>query len=402
MRTSKLFISALALSVAAIGISCDDENTIDGGGSIPVADGFYITKSGVNPVASQQLVPEKVEASGFGSQDRAGFFATYTFLEAGNYNVVSVLGQELNKTYGGAAEQVTITGSDCTLNTFTLVDEFTEDGAAFNVPSNGFYKVMYDVDTEDIVVYKIEKASIIGAATPAGWSHNANQELTFEGTPSATGVTLALDEVEIRPGEYKIRFNCRWGIERRIDPTVTQDDPTNGYVAFTNFGGTFAALAPGGSNFSLAEGADGVYSVSLEWTPEDGVEIAVTLVRSLDPITFDPSNYAWGIIGTGSPSGNWDNDVDLNYEGKSGNTYSWKGTFAVNGEFKFRTNNSWSFNKGIADVTFTGASTGNFNNVGGNFNATVAGTYVFIISTSDDGDTWTVNVNPPPAASPAK
>ncbi len=392
IKTTKLLLSFMVLAMAVAFTACDDETDIGGGDGIPVGDGFYITPAGVDPTISSQLVAEKVEADGFGSQDREGYFSNYVFLTAGSYNVVSVIDQKLNKTYGGTIASVGTTGSDCDLHAYLLVEEFTENGAAFNVPASGLYKVGFDNLTKEIFLYKIEKGQVIGAASPAGWSSNAAQDMAVSGTASATGVKFEKAGIEMRPGEYKIRFNCRWGIDRRIDPAAGFAS-TNGYVTFTNFGGTFAALAPGGANFSIAEGGDGIYTITAEWTPENGFVLSATKTQALEPIQFDPADYAWGIIGAGGPTGNWDTDADLNYEGKTGSTYTWKGTFAVNGEFKFRTNNSWDFNLGFGQMTLTGPDAADLVDASGNFKVNAAATYQFTITTSNDGDTWTLNVD---------
>lgn len=392
IKTTKLLLSFLVLAMAVAFTACDDETNIGGGDGIPVGDGFYITPAGVDPTISSQLVAEKVEADGFGSQDREGYFSSYVFLTAGSYNVVSVIDQKLNKTYGGTIASVGTTGSDCELHSYLLVEEFTENGAAFNVPASGLYKVGFDNLTKEIYLYKIEKGQVIGAASPAGWSSNASQDMAVSGTASATSVKFEKAGIEMRPGEYKIRFNCRWGIDRRIDPAAGFA-ATNGYVTFTNFGGTFASLAPGGSNFSIADGGDGIYTIKAEWTPENGFVLSATKTQALEPIQFDPTEYAWGIIGAGGPTGNWDTDADLNYEGKTGSTYTWKGTFAVNGEFKFRTNNSWDYNRGFGQMTLTGPDAADLIDAAGNFKVNAAATYQFIITTSNEGDTWTLNVD---------
>lgn len=390
------------LGLMAFAISCDDDETIDGGDGIPVADGFYITQAGVDPIVANQLVAEKVEADGFASQDREGYFANYVFLAAGNYNVVSVIDQKLSKTYGGAAASAGTTGSDCDLHAYTLVEEFTEGGAAFSVATAGLYKVGFDNSQKEIYLYKIEKAQVIGAATPAGWSSNADQDMPVVGTASATSVKYEVTGIELRPGEYKVRFNCRWGIDRRVDPAAGFA-ADNGYVTFTNFGGTFAALAPGGANFLVADGGDGLYTITAEWKDVGGFVISATKTQALEPITFNPEDFAWGITGSATANG-WANDdtaddpigvdIDLNYEGKSGTTYTWKGTFPLTaGEFKFRTNNSWTYNKGFGQMTLTGPDAADLTDTGGNFTVAAAATYQFIITTSDEGDTWTLNVD---------
>jgi Outer membrane protein SusF_SusE len=391
--------------------ACDDETNIDVVDGIPVADGFYITLAGEDPTTSTQLLAEKVEAADFGTQDREGFFANYVFLTAGNYNIVSIIDQKLSKTFGGTAvtetndtaEKPNGTGSECDLHAYTLIEEFTEGGSAFSVSSAGLYKVAFDNLTKEILLHKIEKGELIGESTPAGWSSNANQAMALTGTASATGVKFEKTGIERRPGQYKVRFNCRWSIDRRIDPAAGGFEANKGYVTFTNFGGTFAALAPGGANFTIPNAGDGIYTITAEWTPENGFALSATKTQALEPIQFDPSEFAWAITGAATANG-WANDdpaddpigvdIDLNYEGKTGSTYSWKGTFPLTaGEFKFRTNNSWNYNRGFGQMTLTGPDAADLVDAGGNFKVNAAATYQFIITTSNEGDTWTLNVD---------
>jgi hypothetical protein len=390
----KLMAGLLILSGAAYLSSCGDDDTdIGGGGSVPVADGFYVAKVGVNPVASAQLVDEVVEADGFASQDREGFLGSYIYLTAGNYNIVRVQDQEIADTFGGPSTSAGTTGSDCELHAYTLVDEYVVDGAAIAIASEGLYKVTMDNELKEIIFHKIEKAQLIGAATPAGWSNSVDQEMLIEGTPSADGVTFAVEDITMRPGQYKVRFNCRWSIDRRIDSGAGFAFE-NGYVTFTNFGGTLTNPEPGGSNFEIEVGEDGIYTVEAEFTSTDGFEIVVTKTESIDPIVFDPDDYAWGIIGQGSPQGNWDADIDMTYQGVGANGHSWTGTFALNtsGGFKFRTNDSWTFApnaNAYAAVTGDGAS--DINATGNDFMASVAGTHLITISTNDAGVTWAID-----------
>lgn len=405
MKKVRLMLGMAAFAALALVSSCgDDDDDIGGGGSVPVADGFYITQVGVTPVSSSGLVAEVVEADGFATQSRDGYFANYVFLAAGNYNVVNVIDQEISQTLGGTAAATGTTGSDCDLHEYILVEEFAVDGAAFAVAEAGLYKVMLDTETKEIVLYRIESAQVIGSATEAGWSHSADLVIPASGAVSADGATFLLEDVTLRPGEYKIRFNCRWIVDRRIDPLASPGHEfNNGYVALTNYGGTFAALVPGGANFPIAVGEDGLYDVEAAWTPADGFEITVTKTAPLDPITFVPEDFQWSIVGdatsvgwpTDNSCGAVDEDIDLNYSGSAGGTYTWISNGAiplVAGGFKFRTNHCWDYNKGFNDMTHSGDGAADFTASGdGNFVAAGPASYIITITTDDDGATWNVD-----------
>lgn len=405
IKTIRLLCGLMAIAMVAFVASCsDDSDDIGGGGSVPVADGFYITKVDVTPVTSSRLVAEVVEADGFATQSRDGFFANHVYLTAGSYNVVNVIDQEIAQTIGGVATvengateaNPDGTGSDCELYDYILVAEYAVDGAAFAVAEEGLYKVMLDSETKEIVLYLIESAQAIGGATEAGWAHSADLVLPVTGTASATGVTFSQTNVTLRPGEYKIRFNCRWIIDRRIDPLASPGHEfDNGYVALTNYGGTFAALVPGGPNFIIALGEDGLYTVTAAWTPAGGFAISATKTAPLDPIEFEPGDYNWGIIGEGGPSNSWgDPDVDLTYDGLGANGHSWSGTFALDGEggFKFRTNDNWDFAPNANTYTaVTGDGAADIDATGNDFFCTPAGTHKITISTNDAGLTWAID-----------
>jgi hypothetical protein len=413
MRTTKLFISALALGTAVLFSACDDdEANIGGGGSVPVADGFYIAKVGVTPTTSDGLKAEKVETDGFGTKDRTGFFANYVYLTAGNYNIVNVIDQEIAQTYGGTLATAGTSGSDCELNSYSLIEEYALNGAAFAVANAGLYKVAVDVTTKEIWMVKIDKAHIIGGATDFGWSQNNAGEMTVVGTPTADAVTYRKTGIVLKKGDWKFRFNCRWSVDRRIDPGAGFAD-NNGYVAFTNFGGTIAygtgadankanstQLLPGGSNISIPFAKDGTYTVTAAWTKADGFKLSL---ENTAPIAAKPVNdYAWGIIGsatTGDDSG-WGQDINLPLLSGSTATSATYEIAAQNltegKEFKIRANDAWSIvlKPGI-DILGTVTGDTGFESTGGgdpNWKVKVGGggSYKVTVATTNGGEKWNI------------
>jgi hypothetical protein len=392
MKKMRLFSSIALLGAMALAISCDEETNIDGGGSIPVGDGFFISKVGSIPTVADQLKDEVVEKDGFASEPREGFFANYIFLTAGNYNIVSVLDQELNKTYGGPVVASPTTGSDCDLGSYTLVEEFVEDGAAIAVAADGLYKVIFDNTTKEIILYRIQKANIIGGAASFGWSNDVKGDMTPVGTVSATGATFKVTGVDMKSGEYKVRFNCRWQIDRRTDPSKPYS-LANGYGAFTNFGGSSAAnLATGGANLKVAFGNDGKYDFTLTWNSVDGFKL--TPDNKVPVLPKAANTYAWGIIGDGTPTG-WDADTDLALQAgatTSTATYEIASIALTAGkEFKFRANDNWDINIGPKSGT-VGTVTGgsNFDGTGDNWKITNGGNYKVTITTTTTGEKWNI------------
>jgi len=89
-----------------------------------------------------------------------------------------------------------------------------------------------------------------------------------------------------------------------------------------------------------------------------------------------------GVIGTGSPNGNWDEDVDLTQS--SMDTAMWSGTMTLQaGQVKFRANDDWAYNLG-GDAAALEAD-------GGNLSVAADGNYT--ITLSYDGETYTSSVN---------
>ena len=397
----KLFTSRLSVLLALCALvamsSCkkDDDVKIPVVKGINVSDGFYIAKSGSDPTSSDVLVSENVEDDGFTSQERNGFVANYVYLAAGNYNLVEIKAKAISKTYGGTMETITDTGSGCDYNDYSLVN-LTENGATFTVDA-GLYKLSYDATTSEMVLYQIETPGIIGSATPGGWG----SDVAFTGTVSATGGSWSATDVTLREGVWKLRFNCRWGLDRRVDPAAGFD-AANGYLIFTNFGGSIDNLLTGnnGSNIPIAADAEGIYTVDITWKPGEEFKITTTKTGDVNPITFVPDDHQWAIVGDstnpndddndGTADG-WQVDTDMNYEGfdSGSSTYTWKITSIslVPGGFKFRTNDAWLEDMGWGGVELVG-DVSDFTDDNGNIKVSTAASYEIILTTSDDGGSY--------------
>lgn len=366
--------------------SCsDDDPVIDtGSGGINVANGMYLAAEGQDPVSSKGLSAENVEAPDFQTQARDGFVGGYMWLDAGNYNVVQVVDKEVTTTIGGSIESVEDEGSACDQNTYSVVTT-AAGGPAFNVATSGLYKVTHDTQRGELVMHQITSASMIGAATPNGWGGDTE----LPGTIASDGATFSLAGVIMRSGEWKMRFNCRWTVGRLVDPNGGLD-ASNGYVTFTNLGGTTDNLVPGGSNIQLAE--DGEYTVTLSWTPQNGWTSTVLRTGDAPDLTFDPNDHNWGILGDATAN-EWVEDRNMLYKSGGEGVHNWYGvvTFAETGKFKLRINDSWDFlNLGgvlAADGVPTTLDVG-----GADIDTPGAGDYYITLNTSDDGTTWTATM----------
>ena len=382
------FAFLFAICAALVIVSCDDDDpVIDPGEGLNLADGMYLQKDGSDPASSALLSAEVVEANDFQSQDRTGFTAGYMYLEAGDYKLVQVTAKEITSTTGGTVEVVEDTGSDCDYNSFMVV---TTDaaGPSFTVANSGLYKVTNDQMTGEMTMYQINEASIIGSATPGGWSSDTR----MTGSVDANGGSWSAEGVILRSGEWKVRFNCRWGINRRIDPNGSLNDPSNGYQLFTNFGGTATNLETGGANIQQTEDAE--YTVNINWDPRDGWTTDVVRTGDAPTITFNPNDFMMGVIGDatngedldadGTPDG-WQSDRNLFHKEDNG-VHTWRGvvTFRGEGKYKFRANDDWDFNIG-GDLAALSQG-------GSDLDTPGEGAYYIELTTADEGATWTATV----------
>lgn len=376
-------LGLLLVSGSLLFTSCgkDDEVVIDtGDGDINVADGLYLALSGADPSSSAQLSAEIVDADGLGvTQERSGFVAGDMYLEAGDYNVVQVTSKEVTATIGGTASNVTDEKSDCDLNDYMVVTT-SEGGAAFNVSAAGLYKVTHDQLTNELVLYKIEYPGLMGDATEGGWTTDTK----LDGSVTATGGSWSKEGVILRSGNWKVRFNCRWDLDRRIDTNGSLDDADNGYQFYTNLGGAAANLTVGGADIAQTE--DGEYTVTMTWDPQDGWSADFNRTGDAPVITFNPNDYRFGIIGDATANG-WDGDQNMFHKEENG-THTWYGVVSLkdSGNFKFRTNDLWDFNLG---GTIDALSPG-----GSDIPTLGEGTYYVILATADEGATWTATMDP--------
>jgi len=365
--------------------SCgEDEPVIDpGAGGINVGNGLYLALDGQDPSSTAALVAEPVGAPDFGFQDRDGFFAGYMWLEAGNYKVVEITDKEVTATIGGSTAVEDDGASDCGGETYILAST-SQGGALLTVATSGLYKVSHDAMRSELIMHQINGAGIIGAATPGGWGGDT----PMTGSINADGGAFSIEDVVLRAGQMKLRFNCRWDIKRLIDPNGGLD-ASNGYEMFTNFGGDFGNLQPGGANIEVAE--DGLYTINLDWDPRDGWSASSTRTGDAPELTFDPNDFNWGIIGDAT-AGGWDEDRNMLYKDGGNGLHKWVGvvTLAEEGQFKLRANDAWDLNLG-GGLTPDGAATV-LDNGGDNMANPGAGAYYIVLSTNDDGTTWSATM----------
>lgn len=390
-----LWAVALVLIASLFMVSCkDEEPTIIIEEGLNVADGYYFVVEGEDPVADKALLPEKVEGAGFAATDRDGFFGNYVFLNAGSYSIQNVVAKEVVSTISGALGDPIEEGE-----TGYKITKPTEGGSAIVIANDGYYKVSYDETLNELIMMEVTSVSIIGNATPNGWGGDTN--IAADGSASDAGFNFSASDLEMVSGEFKIRINDRWTIDRRIDKTAQEFDPTNGFVAYTNYGGAPTDLVPGGGNMAWSADDRGVYTFNITLSNAVGAELTYEKTGDIVVNALVPEENKWAVVGAATELG-WpagacgvaDEDVDLVYQGKTGDTYTWTVELPLKvDQFKFRKNDCWDDGElNFNNTTVTGSAAANISNPdNGNMSCDVAGTYAITLTTSDEGVSYTAD-----------
>jgi len=303
-RTNRILSMILGAAIIFGASSCktDEPDIPSGGDGIPVADGFYLAKTGEDPVSTAQLKTALVDAPDFKAMSREGFVQGYMYLTAGSYNLVEVASKAIVKTYGGSVLEITDGNAECDVTAYSLIDAAV-DGAAFTISTEGLYVVAYDATLEEIVYDQIESVGIIGGATPGGWS----EDTKMIGSVTAEGGSWTVEGVVLNQNQMKFRYNCRWAIDRRIDKGENFDN-ANGFSLFTNYGNEIGNLLSGneGANIEVPERAE--YTVTFAWDPANGVSGTLTKTNDVEPLPDYPAELY--IIGSAIGGWDWEDDPD--------------------------------------------------------------------------------------------
>ncbi len=370
---------------AAILTSCGDD---EGGATIPPPtggsdDGIYITGTATSATPSAAVEMDDAFVDAFGSTppyaERPGLYESYIYMEAGEFNITQIDGEDEN-VWGG-----TVTEEDLGNAKMWVSADFAIGGDAFSITEAGLYHVTIDVSSGSAYINKINTFGLIGPAGP-GWSADAPIAMK---SADASSVVFEGTNIEMKAGEFKLRYNENWNSDRTAaTPAVEGLNLLTNFGTDTEGGDENGNLQPGGFNFNFT-GNPGVYTVTLTFTPGKGYNVAAEFERTGDGSGFDPNEYNFGIIGSATDSA-WDADVNFVYKG-SGADHKWVAfVFLKDGEFKYRTNDAWDFELNPGNLDHSGDAAGEVTE-GGNFvldAAADSGYYYIQITTSDDGATW--------------
>lgn len=432
----------LGLGVVFFMSSCsdDDEDPAPGdpggGGSgsgqteYEVPDGTYIgsiSGSDTTFLIGQKLNDWNVETSDFSTMERTGHLSNFIYLPAGNYFFAAIEDKLITNSWSGSTEMITgqkdETGDGGTLDEYMLVTFETGSTSTFNVAAAGVYQVIYDAQRGEAIVALIDTWEILGSGVfkSACESDGFDDGIDLtELSADVSGASWEAQNVMLKNGNIKIRYNDAWKIERRITLPVPDPDnpydPANGYVGITNFGGTIDALEEGGSDMTLPTATgNGIYTVRVEMSQLGAISMTLT-ETSAEPeeCAFDPANFKWGALGAGidaddnsdgsggaangTPDG-WEYaDQNFFYKGNVDGEEVWYGVITLeNGTdpWKVRTNDAWTFNLGVgADETIpTDGSFLTMTNSGSDIPSMGEGMWFITLKTADQGTSWLMSAS---------
>lgn len=371
--------------------SSDDGLFITGDAAAATPESNYKLEDGYvdNPVDGDDATP---------TTERSNMYEGYYYLGAGSINFTQVI-DGVETVWGGTESTGDQDGY------VYRVGDLSEGGAAVVIADAGLYHVVVDIPTSSFYVNKIDAWNIIGPAGE-GWSTDIplaqksmeNGTVVFE----ATNVTMSVDE-------FKFRYNSNWVLDRK---TSTPGDDE--LVIHTNLGGPGArgvdpkpneqigSFVPGGVNFVFAGEGRAKYTATLTFAPGEGrgdISVNFTKTGEADAVTFDPGEYNWAVTGSATVNG-WASDVvmdhDFEYKGEDGGTHTWVRStrLAADSAWKIRANDAWDVQLNGGNVTLTGTCAGLFDGSDNiNVNASADQFYVMTVTTSDEGATWTLQMD---------
>ncbi len=184
---------------------------------------------------------------------------------------------------------------------------FATGGMNIAVQVAGTYDVVYDTNAGTITVSEhVSGWSLIGVINEdTSWSVDVDMVETSPGLWVSPVVTIN--------GEFKIRFNKDWDVNR---------------------GGKLQSLD---LPFAVENNGDNIT------VPTPGEKYVVTYYAAAEAVVIQSVSNSWSLIGQVDGS-NWDKDIIMH---KTGET-TWSAACKVSGEYKLRFGADWSVNRGAS------------------------------------------------------
>ena len=264
-----------------------------------LADGIYIVGASVSAdtTSANLLQAGNVGAPEFGNQTRVGFYEGYVYMGEGNYSFMKVEGETMTSIGGAWTKFMRDSDPDSIESFGGALDAGGEGQSPFN--TGKLAHVMYDESTSQYALTAVEYWEVIGSATDEGWS--AGQQIA-ETSKSAESVVFVGENITMREGPYKFRFNSNWGIN--LEEGECDNAATACLDYFTNLGGTLDALVAGGANMEFGTGNDGVYKVTITYSPGAGISLDIDVEKTGEAEAL--AEYPETLYMIGSAIGGWD------------------------------------------------------------------------------------------------
>lgn len=310
---------------------------------------------------------------------RAGLFSKYFYLTGGKSFTITKVTGGVPVVYG-ATDTITYNpkGKNDQLNTSVIWGSLAV-GKTINVKNTGLYQVCFDVTTNKIAAALVTFWGVIGAATPGGWG--GDQVMSLVGTISPETNTYKVENVILTVGAFKFRHSGGWKIQVSDTVPLAKDDPI--YVKVnSNYGGTVAALVPGGDD--IPNTVNGIYTLTMTWTKTTG-EFVATATKTGDytPPSYPDSMFIAGVAsayGWTEPGKSIPAAFHAVADGPNKGVY-WKICYLyADSGFKLSAKNWTAPNMGFADVTTYDPNGVAVKNDGsGNMAISASGLYMIVI-----------------------
>lgn len=252
MKKILMLLGAVALTFGAV--SCKD----DGKEDKPdvdnlVEDGFYV----VGEAAEMTELNVKYQlCQGINEVDQSakdGMYEKYIALRGGKEFSLELKAGTEQTRYSAALSDAALDGSNdqptITIKKGALVTG--KDAPAMKVDKDGFYHIVLDLGTSQILVAPVVWGVSGGMNS---WSYTEMTAGAFNMTSMTWTIT---DQMVAAGGEFKFKYGNGWKIELDADATVK---------ANTNLG---ADCVPGGANITDC-GAGGFFTITLTWNLAGG------------------------------------------------------------------------------------------------------------------------------------
>lgn len=375
----KYLTKTVTLLIASLGMlyGCSEDYT-EGWNlkSNKVEDGMYVY--GEATAASIPSFNTKMTAATNEADDnkpRAGFYETFIYLEANkDFKIVEIAGDQNNEFGPGDDFKTELpNGEFDQIKNPVQIGSYKNSGG-YTVTESGLYHIVIDKELKRVAVIPVNPWAIIGGLS--GW---ADVNMAIVGTPSKEEIVYELKQVELREGEFKLRYGGGWklGIDDLTDKATVKIN--------TNMGGKTDQLVPGGSNISWARDEEGIYTIRVKWNLGKGLTTEFEKTGDVEPAPEFPE--AMYLVGSATAYG-WDtpgttNEAEFHkIEGIEG--IYWKiAHLAANEGFKVSDKGWGKYNFGHGEITDFDANGITLGESGGNMTVPTSGMYTIVIDVRD-------------------